>query len=51
MYHKGHQNWKYIENEIHAIYNADNQVVKVIGTHKDITENINQAKTAERIAR
>lgn len=44
MDHKGHQNWKYIENEIHAIYNADNQVVKVIGTHKDITENINQAK-------
>jgi signal transduction histidine kinase/ABC-type amino acid transport substrate-binding protein len=40
MDHTGRKQWRYIEKEIHSIRNIKGKVVKVIGTHKDVTDNI-----------
>lgn len=33
-------NWRYIEKELHPLHNEKGEVVKVIGTHKDVTVNM-----------
>ena len=40
MDHTGMCNWKYVEKEIHSMRNIKGNVVKVIGTHKDVSERI-----------
>lgn len=42
MDHSGMTKWRYIEKELHSLRNEKGEVVKIIGTHKDVTENINK---------
>ncbi len=42
MDHSGNKKWRYIEKELHSLRNDKGDVVKIIGTHKDVTENINK---------
>lgn len=40
MDHSGKKNWMYVEKEIHCMRDMKGHVVRVIGTHKDVSERI-----------
>lgn len=47
MDHSGKKNWRYIEKEIHCVYDNDGKA-RVIGTHKDVSARIvNEKKIKE----
>lgn len=40
MDHTGKKNWMYVEKEIHSMRDVKGNVVRIIGTHKDVSERI-----------
>src|SRR5574344_1298784 len=49
MDNTGRQQWRYIEKEIHSLRDIKGNVIKVIGTHKDITDNIAKQNRIEEL--
>jgi ABC-type amino acid transport substrate-binding protein/nitrogen-specific signal transduction histidine kinase/PAS domain-containing protein len=44
-------NWRYIDNEMISVKDAKGNIIRIIGTHKDVTEEVKRIKQMEELFR